>query len=155
MNELERWANFYLLMSGAAATLLGLMFVVIALAAERRSGDAAKIHIYLTPTVIYFASVFCLAALLIFPNHTRLTASLCSCLGGFAGLVYSGPSFALCGAPGNPEAMKTALYFDPVNFASRIHATVMARMGFIDTILPPAGVWTALNQIPGPEEVLP
>ena len=87
MNELERWANFYLLMSGSAATLLGLMFVVIAFAVERRSGDAAKIHIYLTPTVIYFASVFCLAALLSFPNHTRLTASLCTCLGGFAGLV--------------------------------------------------------------------
>ena len=33
MNELERWANFYLTMSAAAATLLGLMFVVITLAA--------------------------------------------------------------------------------------------------------------------------
>lgn len=28
-------------------------------------------------------------------------------------------------------------------------------MGFIDTISPPAGVWTALNQIPGLEEPLP
>src|ERR1700684_3239138 len=93
MNELERWANFYLLMSGAAATLLGLMFVVIALAAERRSGDAAKIHIYLTPTVIYFASVLFLAALLTFPNHTRLTATLCICLEGVIGLVSSGASF--------------------------------------------------------------
>ena len=93
MNALERWANFYLLMSGAAATLLGLMFVVIALAAERRSGDAAKIPIYLTPTVIYFASVFYLAVLLTFPNHTRLSASLCTCLGGFTGLVYSGSFF--------------------------------------------------------------
>ncbi len=46
MNELERWVNFYLLMSAAAATLLGLMFVVITLAAERaRPGDAAKIPI--------------------------------------------------------------------------------------------------------------
>ena len=90
MNELERWANFYLLMSAAAATLLGLMFVVITLAAERRPGDAAKIPIYLTPTVIYFASVLYLAALLTFPNHTRLTASLCTCLVGVAGLVYSG-----------------------------------------------------------------
>ena len=44
MNELERWANFHLLMSAAAATLLGLMFVVITLAAERRQGDAAKIR---------------------------------------------------------------------------------------------------------------
>jgi cephalosporin-C deacetylase-like acetyl esterase len=51
--------------------------------------------------------------------------------------------------------MKTALYFDTVNFASRIKAPVMAGMGFIDTISPPAGVWTALNQIPGPKEPLP
>jgi cephalosporin-C deacetylase len=55
----------------------------------------------------------------------------------------------------NPDVMKTALYFDTVNFASRIKAPVMAGMGFIDTISPPAGVWTALNQIPGPEEPLP
>jgi cephalosporin-C deacetylase-like acetyl esterase len=55
----------------------------------------------------------------------------------------------------NPEVMKTALYFDTVNFASRIQAPVMAGMGFIDTISPPAGVWTAINQIPGPKEPLP
>jgi cephalosporin-C deacetylase len=55
----------------------------------------------------------------------------------------------------NPNVMKTALYFDPVNFASRIKAPVMAGIGFIDTISPPAGVWTALNQIPGGVEALP
>jgi len=55
----------------------------------------------------------------------------------------------------NPDVMKTALYFDTVNFASRIKAPVLAGMGFIDTISPPAGVWTALNQIPGLEEPLP
>lgn len=53
------------------------------------------------------------------------------------------------------EAMKTALYFDPVNFASRIRAPVMAGMGFIDTVSPPAGIWTTLNQISGPTEPLP
>src|SRR3954471_16055094 len=55
----------------------------------------------------------------------------------------------------NPDAMRTALYFDPVNFASRIKAPVLAGMGFIDTISPPAGVWTALNQLRGPIEPLP
>lgn len=55
----------------------------------------------------------------------------------------------------NPDVMKTALYFDTVNFASRIKAPVMAGMGFIDTISPPAGVWTALNQIAAPKEPLP
>ena len=55
----------------------------------------------------------------------------------------------------NPDVMKTALYFDTVNFAPRIKAPVMAGMGFIDTISPPAGVWTMLNQIPGPVEAVP
>ena len=55
----------------------------------------------------------------------------------------------------NPDAMKTALYFDPVNFASRIKAPVLAGMGFIDTTSPPAGIWTALNQISAPTEPLP
>ena len=55
----------------------------------------------------------------------------------------------------NPAVMQAALYFDTVNFASRITAPVMAGLGFIDTISPPAGVWTALNQLRGPVEALP
>jgi hypothetical protein len=55
----------------------------------------------------------------------------------------------------NPDVAKTALHFDTVNFASHIKAPVLAGMGFIDAISPPAGVWTALNQIPGPVETLP
>jgi cephalosporin-C deacetylase-like acetyl esterase len=55
----------------------------------------------------------------------------------------------------NPKIMNTALYFDPVNFASRIRAPVLAAMGFIDTTSPPAGVWTELNQIPVAKEPLP
>ncbi len=53
------------------------------------------------------------------------------------------------------DVMKTALYFDTVDFAVRIKAPVMAGMGFIDTISPPAGIWAALNQIAGPVEALP
>lgn len=56
---------------------------------------------------------------------------------------------------GDPAVMKTALYFDPVNFAPHIKAPVMAGIGFIDTTSPPAGIWTALNQIPGAKEPLP
>jgi cephalosporin-C deacetylase-like acetyl esterase len=55
----------------------------------------------------------------------------------------------------NPDVMKTALFFDTVNFTPRIKAPVMAGIGFIDTISPPAGIWTALNQIAGPVEALP
>jgi len=54
----------------------------------------------------------------------------------------------------DPKVMETALYFDPVNFASRIKAPVLAAIGFIDTTAPPAGIWTTLNQIPGAKEVV-
>ena len=57
--------------------------------------------------------------------------------------------------PDNPDVMTTALYFDTVNFASRITAPVMAGIGFIDTTSPPAGIWTMLNQVHAPIEALP
>ena len=55
----------------------------------------------------------------------------------------------------NPQAMKTALYFDPVNFAPRIKATSLVAIGFVDTVTPPVGIWIAFNQIRGPKEAVP
>ncbi|HWS88867.1 MAG TPA: acetylxylan esterase [Pyrinomonadaceae bacterium] len=55
----------------------------------------------------------------------------------------------------NPRAMKTALYFDPVNFASKIKATSLVAIGFVDTVTPPVGIWIAFNQIKGPKEAVP
>jgi cephalosporin-C deacetylase len=57
--------------------------------------------------------------------------------------------------PSDPAVMETAQYIDPINFASKIKATCLVSMGFIDTIAPPAGVWTAYNEIQGPKEVVP
>ncbi|MBV9743726.1 MAG: acetylxylan esterase, partial [Acidobacteriia bacterium] len=54
----------------------------------------------------------------------------------------------------DPRVMQTALYFDTVNFATHIQAPSLVAVGFIDTIAPPAGIWTAVNQIPAPKEVV-
>lgn len=54
----------------------------------------------------------------------------------------------------NPKVMETALYFDTVNFASRIKAPVVAAIGFLDTTSPPVGIFAALNQIPGRKEAI-
>jgi len=86
----DQWANFYVITSAASATLLGLLFVVITLASERRRKDTSAIRIYLTPAVIYFSSVLLMSALLTVPNQTRLSAMTCICLGGIAGLGYCG-----------------------------------------------------------------
>jgi cephalosporin-C deacetylase-like acetyl esterase/lysophospholipase L1-like esterase len=57
--------------------------------------------------------------------------------------------------PKDPNAMQAGLYFDTVNFASLVKAPSLVSMGFIDTVVPPAGVWVAFNQIPAPKEALP
>ena len=54
----------------------------------------------------------------------------------------------------DPRIMRTALYFDTVNFTSAIAAPTLVAMGFIDTVVAPAGVWTAFNRIAGPKEAL-
>jgi hypothetical protein len=92
MNELERWSNFYILTSAASATLIGLLFVVITLAASSGQ-DSTKIRVYLTPNFIYFASVLFIAALLTVPNHNRLSITVCICLLSIVGIVYTGPLF--------------------------------------------------------------
>lgn len=97
--QLDRWANFYVITSTAAVTLVGLLFVVITLAAGRASvSDAGKIRVYLTPTVVYLASVLYFAAVLTFPTQSRLSAGVCCCLGGAAGIVY--PISMLFGSSG-------------------------------------------------------
>ena len=55
----------------------------------------------------------------------------------------------------DPQAMQAALYFDTVNFASRIKAPTLASMGFVDRVVPPAGIWITLNQIAAPKEAVP
>ncbi len=55
----------------------------------------------------------------------------------------------------NPKVMETGLYFDTINFASRIKATCLVALGFVDETCPPAGIWTAFNQIHSPKEAVP
>lgn len=90
-------------------------------------------------------------------NPDRITALLVNePSGGDTNGELHGRSAAYPNWPANdPKAMQAALYFDTVNFASRIKAPTLVSMGFIDTVVPPAGVWIALNQIPAPKEALP
>lgn len=55
----------------------------------------------------------------------------------------------------DPAAMKTALYFDPVNFAPRIKAATLIGVGFLDDAATPVGLWTVYNELTGPKEIVP
>lgn len=58
-------------------------------------------------------------------------------------------------AVSDSKVAETALYFDTVNFTSKINAPTMTAIGFIDTVCPASSVFTAVNQIRAPKEVVP
>jgi len=49
---------------------------------------------------------------------------------------------------------QTSLYFDSVNFASRIRCPVLLGVGLLDQTCPPTGVFATFNQIRGPKEAV-
>jgi hypothetical protein len=86
---MTEWENYFVLTGTGAVTLVGLMFVVITLGAERvRFGDEWLLRTFLTPTLVHFGVVFLIALLALGgPEGDSLILSLG--LIGIAGLVYS------------------------------------------------------------------
>jgi hypothetical protein len=68
--ELERWHDFYVLVGTAGATLLALLFVAISLGVGFLNDTrAAATRAFYSPVVVYFTSVFFLAAIALVPAH--------------------------------------------------------------------------------------
>jgi hypothetical protein len=64
MSVLAEWDSFYVIVGSAAGALIGLMFVVMALIADRpllRAAEAGAA--FATPTIVHFSSVLLLSAL--------------------------------------------------------------------------------------------
>jgi hypothetical protein len=90
MPELTAWDGFYGIVGSAAGALIGLQFVVITLIAERpalRVADASAA--FGTPTIVHFAAVLLLSALLRAPWQALLPAAALWGLVGLAGGTYA------------------------------------------------------------------
>ena len=80
--------NYFVLTGSGAVTLMGLLFVVITLGAERAErGDERLLRTFLTPTLIHFGVVFLIAILALSPEGDGLILPFG--LIGITGLVYS------------------------------------------------------------------
>lgn len=88
---LVTWQTFYVLVGTAAATLTGLMFVVVTLLTGAR-GRAATPHsaftVFNTPNVWHFGAALLVAALLSVPWQALWPASLLLGLTGLVGVSY-------------------------------------------------------------------
>ena len=70
--QLQQWQNFYMLLGGASATLVGLMFIAISLGssqwtAEERPTLNAAFTTFMSPTFIHFVYVLVTALVVLVP----------------------------------------------------------------------------------------
>jgi len=83
----REWESYFALTGTGAVTLIGLLFVVIALGAERAPRDGERLlRTYLTPTLFHLGVVFLIALLALSPEGDSLILPFG--LIGIAGLVY-------------------------------------------------------------------
>jgi hypothetical protein len=91
MSFLSTWQNFYVITGSAAATLTGLMFVVISLIVGSRarvSPGSEGIATFSTPTVVHFCIALLVAAILNAPWPALWPAGLLLGLTGLGGVTY-------------------------------------------------------------------
>jgi hypothetical protein len=83
---LPTWQNFYVIIGSAAATLTGLMFVVITLTARVRDRASNEvIGAFTSPTVVHFCTALLVAAILSAPWQALWNAGLLLGLSGLWG----------------------------------------------------------------------
>jgi hypothetical protein len=90
LSPLATWANFYVIIGTAAATLTGLMFVVITLISGMRArGSLQEVFAtFNTPNVVHFCAALLVAALLSAPWQALFPVGLLLGLAGLAGVSY-------------------------------------------------------------------
>ena len=88
---LTTWQNFYTIIGSAAATLTGLIFVVMTLIAGVRvrvSSPSGGIAAFSTPNVVHFCLALLVAAILSAPWQALWNAGLLLGLSGLGGMIY-------------------------------------------------------------------
>jgi len=90
VSALLAWENFYVIIGTAAATLTGLMFVVVTLmAGSRLRTESAPIAAFSTPSVVHFCLALLVAAILSAPWSTLGFAAVLLGLTGLGGMSYT------------------------------------------------------------------
>ncbi|HLW48622.1 MAG TPA: hypothetical protein VKW09_12750 [bacterium] len=91
MTALSGWENFYVIVGSSAGALIGLQFVVLTLIADMplAPGMAQAGSAFATPTIVHFATVLLLSAVLSAPWHGVGGAAVVWGLVGLGGAVYA------------------------------------------------------------------
>ena len=90
MPELTEWNAFYVIVGSSAGALIGLQFVVLTLISERAQiREPSATDAFATPSVVHFAIVLVLSAVLSAPWRGVAGIAVCAALLGLAGVIYT------------------------------------------------------------------
>jgi hypothetical protein len=93
-SPLALWENFYVIVGSSAAALTGLMFVVIALVADRQTNSSGStVDAFGTPTVNHFCAALLTSAIISAPWRSLDKAGIALTLVGAAGTIYTAVVF--------------------------------------------------------------
>lgn len=88
IETLRSWQNFYFMTGGAAAGLIGLMFVALSLGTHLISDKTREdIKTFVAPSLFYFVSALLLSGIMLVPAYTPPALALVLFLGGALGLI--------------------------------------------------------------------
>lgn len=88
-NELLRsWQNFYFMIGGASATLIGLIIIALSLGINTiRRANKEDVANFSTPSVFYFVATLLVAGAMLVPDMTPVALALLLFAGGGFGLL--------------------------------------------------------------------
>lgn len=91
--QLQSWQNFYMLIGGASATLVGLMFIALSLGSSQlrqadRASATASYNAFLSPTFIHFVYVLVTAVVVLVPTLSQPVLGWMLLLAGLGSLGY-------------------------------------------------------------------
>jgi hypothetical protein len=120
---------FYGMVGQAAATLIGLMFVVMQLGGglsddARRKVQQAGLRLYLTPTLVHFGAVLFISMVALAPGLSAIAGAVSLLACSVAGLAY----LAVIGAG---IVSSRRLFHNPSDVASRLTYVPVPAVGYL------------------------
>jgi hypothetical protein len=90
INTLHGWQNFYFMVGGAAAALIGLMLVAMSLGQHLVTDQTrAQVEAFATPSVLYFVSALLISCAMLVPDYAPGVLGVIFLAGGALGLLRS------------------------------------------------------------------
>ena len=134
--EIDSWRDFYVFIGTSAATLMGLVFVVVSLGKGvlRTEQGRRAVRAFYTPVVSFFTTEIAVALLMLIPKSSPTALGALLCATGAAGLTYMGLSGALEQRSSSDLAPEDVVFYIALPFLS-----------YIALVIGAIGVWRATS----------